>query len=205
MTNMRILFIGLCCLVAITGCQKDSTGPPNKTAAQLTADGWSAFSGADYQSALTNFNNALGEDGNYVDAYNGAGWANAKLNAPSSAVSNFTNGLTKDTNAPDSLSLEMNAGLAFASNAQKNYSQSITSALSVLGSNANWAFVHHSAINAAELHLLLAEYYFAQSSPDYVSSLHQVQIIDPAFTADVSTVAGQTALAGEIEQLRSII
>ena len=205
MMNMRILLIVLCCLVAITGCQKDTTGTQNKTAAQLTADGWSAFSGGNYQSALTNFNNALGEDGNYVDAYNGAGWANAKLNAPQSAVTDFTNGLLKDTNAPDSLSMEMNAGLAFAYNAQKNYTQSITSALSVLGSNPNWAFVHHSAINAAELHLLLAEDYFAQSSPDYVSSLHQVQIIDPAFTADVSTVAGQTELAGEIEQLRSIV
>src|SRR5271169_2751189 len=205
MTNIRILLIGLFCCVAITGCQKDTTGTQNKTAAQLTADGWSAFSGSDYQSALTNFNNAIGEDGNFVDAYNGAGWANAKLNAPQSAVTDFTNGLSKDTSAPDSLSLEMNAGLAFAYNAQKNYAQSVASALSVLGANANWAFVHHSSINAAELHLLLAEDYFAQSSPDYVSSLHQVQIIDPAFNADVTTVAGQTALAGEIEQLRSII
>ena len=205
MTNMRIFLIGLFCCIAITGCQKDTTGTPNKTAAQYTADGWGASSGASYQAALTSFNSAISEDGNYVDAYNGAGWANAKLNLPSSAVSNFTNGLTKDTNAPDSLSVEMNAGLAFAYNAQKNYTQSISSALSVLGSNSNWAFVHNASINAAELHLLLAEDYFAQSSPDYVSSLHQVQIIDPAFAADVSTVAGQTALAGEIEQLRSII
>ena len=205
MMNPRNYFIALFFVVAITGCQKDSTGPPTKTAAQYTADGWSAFSGGDYATALTDFNNAIGQDGNYVDAYNGAGWANAKLESPQSAITNFSNGLTKDTNVPDSLSLEMNAGLAFSYNAQKNYSQSITSALSVLGANANWALVHHSAINAAELHLLLAEDYFAQSSPDYVSSLHQVQIIDAAFNADVATVAGQTALAGEIEQLRSII
>src|SRR5208282_2843771 len=126
MMNNRILLTILFCFIAVAGCQKTGVGPENKTASQLTADGWNAFAGSSYQAALTNFNNAINEDVNFVDAYNGAGWANAKLNSPQAAITNFTKGILKDTLSLDSLDLEMNAGLAFAYNAQKNYAQSIS-------------------------------------------------------------------------------
>jgi len=138
-------------------------------------------------------------DANLVDAYNGSGWANAKLNALAAAVASFNTGLGKD-----SVNLQMRAGLAFVLNAQKLYTSSITADTTVLGANSTWSFSRDTSINAADLHLLLAEDYFALTPPDFLASKREVQILDPSFVADVATIAGQTALAARIETLRGI-
>jgi tetratricopeptide (TPR) repeat protein len=192
-------------LITIAGCLilgscsgGEESAPVEKTAAQLTAEGWQAYSGGIYATAAAKFSEALTKDANFVDAYNGLGWARMKLNTLATALSSFSSGLTRDT-----VNLEIMAGLAFLYHAQKNYSQSILLADNVLQANSTWAFSRDAAITSADLHLLLAEDYFAQAS--YAASLQQVQVLDGSFTADISTVAGQEALAKRIEELRGIV
>lgn len=194
---MRIILLLTILSIGFGGCQKSSTGT-DETASQLTTEGWAAYAARDYATAITKFTDATNQDASYADAYNGLGWTYAKQDKPQSAVSDFTTGLTKSAN-----NAEMNAGLAFAYNAEKNYAQSIAAGLAVLGANASWQFSHDTSITFTDIHLLLAEDYFSQSSPDYAQSLAEVRVVDPAFNADVTTVAGQTSLGHEIELLRT--
>ena len=152
----------------------------------------------DHAAADARFTEALSKDANFVDAYNGGGWSKAKLNTLSGAIASFSTGLGKD-----SANLEIRAGMAFVYNAQKDYSHSIQYALAVLQGSSTWAFTRDPTVSYSDLHLLLAEDYFAQA--DYASSLQQVSLLDSAFNADVTTNSGQIALAQKIEQLKSTV
>ncbi len=193
------IHIGLLISLVALSC-KSGGGSDEKSAAQLVSEGWSAYAAGDYSTATSDFSQAIAKDPGLADAYNGAGWSYAKAGSPATSYDEFTSGLSRDAS-----NLDMRAGRAFASNAKKAYAISIADADSVLSSNASWSFSHDPSVSAADLHLLLAEDYFAESSPDYVASLHQVQLLNPSFAPDVSTVAGQSALAHEIERLRSVV
>ena len=195
----RFLVLGLA-LAQLWGCSSnDGGGPPAKTPAELLAEGWQAFANKNYQLAHDDFASATQGNANLADAYNGSGWANAKLNALGAAVTSFNAGLGKD-----SANLQMKAGLSFVFNAQKLYISSIAYDSTVLHADSTWSFSRDTSINAADLHLLLAEDYFALTPPDFFSSKREVRILDTSFVADVATLAGQTALAAEIETLRGI-
>jgi hypothetical protein len=194
----RFLVLGLA-IAQLWGCSKDEGGAPAKTPAELVAEGWQAYANRNYQLAHDDFASATQGNGNLADAYNGSGWANAKLNALGGAVTSFNSGLGKD-----SANLQMKAGLSFVFNAQKLYISSIAYDSTVLHADSTWSFSRDTSINAADLHLLLAEDYFALTPPDFISSKREVRILDTSFVADVGTLPGQTALAAEIETLRGI-
>ncbi len=194
-TILTILLVTL--LAGGAGCSSGSGGGGDN-AAQLVRDGWTAYLSADYRTAASKFDQAIALDGSLVDAYNGAGWANAKLDSLATAVVRYNDGLARDT-----ANNEIRAGLAFVGNALKQYASSIGYASAVLQSNPSWVFSRDNAVNQLDLHLLLAEDYFA--IPDYPQSLAQVRILNPSFTADVSTTAGRTQLAKEIERLRTLL
>ena len=184
-------------LFSFLSCNSGGDGS-TPTAGELIDQGWQSYSSRSYQAALDKFNEALGMDGSLVDGYNGAGWASAKLNQLSTSLAKLTTGLSKDTS-----NLEIKAALAIVYNAQRTYAQSISFANRVLAVRPNWSFSHDATVSAADLHLLLAEDYFAMAN--YNASLVEVKALNPAFDADVSAVHGQAALAGEIERLRSIV
>ncbi|MDI6765960.1 MAG: hypothetical protein QME52_03960 [Bacteroidota bacterium] len=194
--HLRIIWILIFSIIFIS-CDKN-TEPEGKTAAQLLAEGWQAYQGKDYQLAQTRFSEALTKDANLVDAINGLGWTNAKLNKLDSAMSKFLFGLNKDTT-----NLEMKAGLAFVYNARKNYSSSNELALAILQSNPTWSFSKDASINFKDVQLLVAKNFFAIAN--YTQSLAYVKLLNPKFNEDVSTVAGQTALAKEIEILSASV
>jgi hypothetical protein len=190
------------CLLAgqlFWACSSGGDNPPTKTPEELLADGWKAYSSRNYQLALTDFNSAAQGNSALADAFNGAGWANAKLNSLTASVTDFNTGLGKSPG-----NVQMTAGLSFVFNAQKLYDSSIVRAGEALAGDANWVFSRDTSVNHFDLHLLLAEDYFAKSTPDYVASLAEVKILDPSFDADVSGIAGQTALAVKIETLGTI-
>jgi hypothetical protein len=197
-TQLSFISIIIGCTVLFCSCSSGGGGGGPESASQLTSDGWNAYAGRDYATASSKFSQAISVDGSFVDAYNGSGWSNAKLNNLASAVSVFMQGLAKDAS-----NLEMDAGLAFVYNAQKDYVHSIESDSVVLQANPNWSFSHDASVNSSKLHLLLAADYYALAN--YSASYQQVQILDGSFNADVTTVAGQIALAQEIERLRSIV
>ncbi len=181
------------------GCSPSEPSQPD-TAQQLIDKGWVQYSAANYQGAHDFFNQSMTLDANIADAYNGSGWSGAKLNDLDGAVSDFNTGLLLDT-----ANTEIRAGLAFVYNAKKSYILSDSLALQVLGRDSSWVFSRSTGISAADLHLLLAENYFAEGM--YELSRDQVHILTPAFPSnyDVTTVDGRTGLAVEIERLRAII
>jgi tetratricopeptide (TPR) repeat protein len=183
--------------VMIGGCSSGG-GDGQKTAGQVTAEGWSAYSAKNYTDASARFAEALTLDANFVDAYNGAGWSNAKLNAMPGAVASFTTGLTKDP-----ANIQIKAGLAFVYSVQKEYALSIQRGNEVLAADSVWSFSRDLSIGAADIHLMLAEDYFAQG--DFSASLQQVQKLNALFNANVSTPSGRAALSAEIERLRATV
>lgn len=185
-------------LFLIFACDADNGTDPDLTAEELIAQGWENFESADYSAALTSFEEAISKDETIADAFNGAGWTNGRLTNLTDAVSRFSSAITLNANLTDA-----HAGLAFAHNAQKSYQSAINSANTAIGLESGWDFSHDETLDYKDLHLLLAESYFA--TLDFTSSLAQVQILNPSFTADVNTFDGRSALAAEIERLRQSV
>jgi tetratricopeptide (TPR) repeat protein len=181
------------------GCAKKGTKstPPGES----TAKGWAKFESGDYNEAINNFNSAIAGDPNYSEAYLGLGWSYAVLSNDSLSVKNLEKYLSFPN--PDSITSDAKAGLAFAYQAQKECSLAIDKAKEVLSFNPSWKFTHDTTYSASDLHLLLAECYYALS--DFESSLAEVQILNPGFSAYVNTAVGRGALADEIERLRRIV
>lgn len=181
-------------VVVIAGCAGKGAGP-EKTAEELTAEGWEVYKGQTYEEVLDLFNQAVEKNPGYPEAYNGLGWANAKLNRLSAAVTNFSQCLSLDHQ-----NLNAKAGLAFVYNAQNRYSESVIEAKEVLEVDPGWVFPYDSTLDSGDLHLLLAQDYYAQA--EFEKSLAEVRVLNGEFTAAVNTPEGRTDLAAEIERLR---
>ncbi|HUL44619.1 MAG TPA: hypothetical protein VLY03_09700 [Bacteroidota bacterium] len=194
MLSLLIVLAGLQLLSCSHG---DTNSAQPETATQLVGDGWQAYANQQYQTALSKFTAAIGLDGNMVDAFNGAGWASAKLGQLANAATQFGRGNVRDTNNTDIL-----AGLALVDNANKNYSVSATDAQSLLLKNSHWFFERDTGVDYNDIRVVLEEDYFAVGSFDL--SLAIVRQVNPSFSADVSTVQGQAALAQEIERQRNL-
>ena len=206
MMKQRAVFL-LIVLISVTlltfGCGKDKKppGPTPPTTEELTKAGWAKFEDGDYDDAIGNLNSAIETDPNYSEAYCGLGWCYAVLSNDSLSADNFEKCLSF-TN-PDSITLDAKAGLAFAYQAQKLDTLAIDKAKEVLTADPSWKFSHDTTCSASDLHLLLAECYFAIS--DFESSLAEVQILNPGFFVYVNTAVGRGALADEIERLRGLV
>ena len=195
---MKPVFIILILVLLVSGCSKDGGGPTQKTAEELVTEGWQAYAAKNYVKAADNFLEALKLKSSLADAYNGSGWAQAKLNHLSVADTAFVLGLAKDP-----ASMQMKAGLAFVYSAEKKYALSVQRTNEVLASDSAWAFSRDLSIGASDLHLLLAENYYAEG--DFVSSLEQVRLLNSFFNADVTKATGRAELSAEIERLRTLV
>jgi tetratricopeptide (TPR) repeat protein len=195
----RYLISALLILFGVAGCSSDGGDGGGPTAAELVTKGWQDYSAKNYNTALSEFNQAITLDGSLTDAYNGAGWSYAILGRADSALLRFTAGRNHD-----STKLDMRAGIALVYNALKSYDLSIAQDTVVIRANPNWSFIHDATMNVLDLHLLAAEDYFAQGN--YTASLAEVLILNHSFgNPDVSTIGGQIILAKEIERLRTLI
>ncbi|MBI5214829.1 MAG: hypothetical protein HY960_03680 [Ignavibacteriae bacterium] len=193
MVREYFIIILICC--ALIACNEEGTTPPTeKTASQLIQEGWTAYINKNYQIAIKRFVEAIQKDGTISDAYNGTGWTLSRMDSLAQSVTAFQNALTINGN-----NYEAQSGLAFDLNALKQYNQSNYYALEVLNQNGNWTFSHDTTINKKDLHIVIAQNYFAQAKFD--SSLSRVQIIEGSFNADISTLNGQKQLAAKIEEL----
>jgi tetratricopeptide (TPR) repeat protein len=100
---MRVLISVACvaCLLTAFGCGGEGGGGPSDTAASLTSAGWTLFEKGEYEAAITKFNQALGLDPAYADAYNGLGWSNAKLDSLGKSLVSFGLCITRDDDLTD--------------------------------------------------------------------------------------------------------
>lgn len=170
-------------------------GPSGPTFGDLITEGWAAFQSADYQSASDKFSEAITLNSEDAAGFTGLAWSLFRLDNLSRANTEFTGG----SNAL-SPTADLFAGWAFVKNAQKDYTRSNQRADDALALNSSWAFTYDSSLSAADLHVLKAENHFLLG--EFADSLTEVQILNPSFSADVSTNTGQAALAQEIENLK---
>jgi tetratricopeptide (TPR) repeat protein len=64
--------------VMATGCGDDGQSPGGGAEA-LVSEGWSHFTTGDFQTAVSRFNQAIAVEPDFRDAYDGLGWAYARL------------------------------------------------------------------------------------------------------------------------------
>ncbi|MBL7994656.1 hypothetical protein JNM05_04720 [bacterium] len=190
--NLILLTANMIWMISCSGADELDT-----TYQDLIDQGWLFFDNAQYDSALSRFTSARDYNIEPSDAYTARGWCFMKLDNLSSAASEFT--IASSALDP---AAELYAGWAFTLNAQKNYASSNTQASEALLAAPNWIFPHALNLNADHLHLLKAENYFALG--DYANSLLEVNTLT-SFSVDVSSSAGQAALAAKIEQLKTTL
>jgi tetratricopeptide (TPR) repeat protein len=208
MTSMKKILFAAVLLAAVIGCsKKSSTAPetPTVTAAEDLASGWIDFGNGSFSAAQAHFESALGKDGSLADAYNGKGWCQAILRSPATALGTFRSGL-----AQAAANNEIKAGMAFTYSALDSVAPAIGKALEVLSADSLWQFAHvykpsahDNVLNYKEVALLLAQNYF--KAGQFGSSLTWVQKLNPGYSIDIATTAGQAALQAEIERLGDTI
>jgi hypothetical protein len=196
-------------LVVFVSCSKGTNG--DKSAAELTAEGWELFESSNFPSGKAKFSQALGKDGEYADAYNGRGWCNAFLDLDTEAISDFDAANSKGLGQPDTY-----AGLAGVYVGNQEFLSAISNAKTVLSQDSSYQFSHQPAIDSLDLHLILAQAYYglggayidsAQQRVDYLNPANDLDPINPA-TWVVSGFAYGTyaeALLKEIQLLEEII
>lgn len=198
----KALYLYLC--LSFTGlgflaCSSSDNGeepPTAPTLDELIDQGWQAFETGDYQTAVAKFTAARDQAPNDAEIFNGLGWSLFKQDNISQAHNEFLGG-TKKGNVP----ADIYAGFAFVLNILKDYAESSKQAELALAEEPTWSFLHLSGLNVDDLRVLLAANYFLVG--DFSRSLSQVKLLNPSFSADISNTTGQSALAAEIEQLKS--
>ncbi len=167
--------------------------------AQAIADsGWSAFELGDLEGASVCFRRALTRDRARADTYGGLAWAAMRLDSLAIAAVRFERAIRLEPTGADHL-----GGQASVRAAQGMHAQAVELANAALTSQPNWVFSHDRRIGAASLRVLLASSYFILGN--YRASLSQVQMLNPGFVVDVTTVMGRAALAVEIERLGGVL
>ena len=172
----------------IISCSKDSSTKPETE----TSSAWEAFEKGKYDRALQLFQQAIAKNQSDADSYNGLGWTYARLGQLEESETNFINCLMQDMEYIDA-----GVGLAFIYNAQNEYEASIDVIAQILEFTTEWSFKHDKSLNINDIYILYAENFFALAK--YVQCLEQVQILNPDFSADISSQTGISEMAMEIK------
>ncbi len=207
----NVIFTALLSGLLLLGCGGKKGTNPEKTAEQLTAEAWSLFESADYDGAKAGFEQALGKDANYADAYNGRGWSNGFLDLKDEALADFQSAIAKGLNQPDA-----HVGLAGLYLGKEEFQNAITQVRAALSANSTYSFSHKPSINYLDLHLILAQAYYGLGGGYLDSAQVEVDYLNPANNLDPAdpntwTVSGQTyatypeALLKEIQRLEQTI
>ena len=191
----RILItITICFLViGLAGCGDDTiiVGPD---AEKLVSEGWAEYGAGNYEDAVAKFEEALAEDSDSSEAYNGIGWSMARLGQVRASIDNFKKAVEKDPDNADA-----HAGLAGAYFADGDYERSIASAKSLLLRRPEYSS-HHDEIRAADIRILLAECYY--NTGDYAAARAQIDLMGGSGSAlDASSPTYLADLLSVIEEL----
>ena len=153
--------------------------------------GWAHFQLGEYEDALIDFDNAIALDEMFHPADLGQGWTYMMLDQFSYSIEAL------DRVADLNLIPDASVARALIYNAEGDYQQSLTQLANI--SDANWNFTYLPNLDINNLNLLRAHNQIALNN--FADALTAFQLVDPAFTADVSTDAGRLALLNAIEAL----
>jgi tetratricopeptide (TPR) repeat protein len=200
----RGLWLGfLLGLAFILSCGGGGDTGPTESASSRTAEGWALFEGGDYEEAIEKFARAIVLDDSYADAYNGLGWSYAALDSLSRSVDSFGHGITES--ATGTVLTDCYAGSSPVyrdlDSRPSHFDSAAVYASNALSLNRLYVFEHDESFDWHDLHLIMAQSYFALN--DYMSANARVDSAggnpqapgSPTFVED---------LADEIERLETI-
>lgn len=198
MKKLVTLMMLLAMVLFWTGCGSDDDGPSGPTPptdAEVLGAGWIATEAGQWADAEAEFRTLLERGALLAEAHDGLGWVFGYQSAPDSAVVHFQAALDAGA-ADESIANQTQAGLAFALHAQGEHAACLVPAATV---PTSWTFAHDAGIDGLDVALVraAANYMLGQ----FQDSLDALILVDPAFTADVTTVDGRAALAARIEEL----
>ncbi len=196
-TNQVLLWsAGL--LLALTFSCRDRIEPESP---DYVEHGWELMAELDYRGAIPQFEEGALIDPTFADAFNGLGWAYAKLGSADTSAGHFITGEAKgDTTV---VGTEILAGLAFSKLALGEFEDAVTNGRTALDRTPNWVFQHDTNIYFDHLTLAIATGYYGWGKFD--SSLVWVQRLDPTYDADVTILQGRYDLAAKLEEIRQSI
>jgi tetratricopeptide (TPR) repeat protein len=190
----------LACLLTAFGCGGDGGGGPSDTAASLTAAGWALFETGEYEAAITKFNQALGLDATYSDAYNGLGWSNAKLDSLGTALNNFGECLIFNNTLADAY-----AGCAPVyrdyETEPAHFDSAIAAASEALTLEDEYSFSHDTSFDWRDLHLIIAQSHYGLG--EFLDAYSHVIALG-GVTLDPESDTFVEDLAAEIERLEGL-
>ncbi len=168
-----------------------------KDYAILLSEGWSAFEDAEYESAESLFLQALDKNPTGAQGKHGLAWAQALQDELTTAATNFLAAVSLGLTSAHPL-----AGLAAVYRDVPEYDLAIQYALDALALDSDYQFSHNSNFDYNDLHLILAQCYYAQG--EYVSAQTEVDTLNPLNTLDPENPTYVRNLLLEIESLGDI-
>jgi len=178
---------------------------PPATTADVIQQGWELFEQGKYESALSQFIDAVYMEPNKEGGYHGKAWCYLLLNQPTDAIDNFYLAIGRGNQTLDPL-----AGLAGAFLANANYADAIVKGEAVLAANVNYYFEHEPLINFQDIRLILAMAYYhegrlseAQQQVNFLEPNNRLNATDPStWVVDQQTYSSYAAaLMALIDQL----
>ena len=205
MSKTTVLFILSLGLITVDACRKKYYA----TAEDMAEYGWVLFETQEYLTSNAWFLDAINEDKDWKDGYNGLGWTYAKLMVLDSSIAHFTTGLEKTQYQwnPVDVQSEILAGLTFANHALGKDAKTIQYGTAFLDSTVKpltqgWAFTHDSLLNYLDVRITLAASYYALGKFD--STILQVTVILDSLNSS-ELVITDTTLAGRKEMAKQIM
>ena len=210
--NSLIMLMLMAVSILFVSCEKDTNitnniYTPSETAFQrLTEQGWLAFSQGNYEQAVDSFELAKQTNSLYMDAYNGLGWAYARLDSLSLAQNYFTMCMVSEEN--EQVFKDACAGRSFVNLALNDYIRAIedvNNAIRDIDESGyyyvynDYVFRHEPDITRDDLLLVMAESYFMTGN--YDSCFTILVLIDD--TLEETTDPEELAII--IEELKTII
>ncbi len=185
------------CIGALTmffGCGGDGGGGPTRTAASVTAEGWTLFEDSQYEDAKDKFDEALTLDDEYADAYNGLGWSNAKLDLLAESIDSFTQCISNGMTTADPYAGEA----AVYRDYNNRYDDAISAANTALSKDRRYTFTHDTSFDWKDLMVILAQSCFG--TKDYETANAWVDSLPGGQPQDPESI-DTAELADEIERL----
>lgn len=149
-----------------------STEPASPDAAELTSEGWKAFSAGDTATARARFLDALTLDPGYADAMTGQGWVAIRRGKYDAAGAHFEAALAIDPEA-----LDAEAGEVVAAAGGDDPATVRTVGLALLNADPQYRFAHDTSVSASDIRWLVAR--AALDLGDYAAAAEQLSVLAP--------------------------
>ena len=221
MKQHRLLLPLLILLLIFVACRREWL----PTEEDFTDYGWTLYQDGRFKESNHWFQNAIDENMNYKDGYNGMGWSEQKMSLWNTepnldnAIDHFKKGLKKDDN-PRSLhnvdfdlfagltfsySIKDPAGTTYYTDSTIFYGDSLIKLINEEQYEQTWYFPHDTTTDYLDIHVTLAWAKFLKKQYN-VSLEDHVRLLEdkcgwPTISPDFQTATGIHELAARIEEL----